>query len=489
MHRGFVHQAPALEVNDASTNGLAELRPRRLFCVIADAHRSIDAALEVCQGRFTEAGQVVQLAIPPDWIHAALPDDDEWRIAWHKFYYGLDLAHAFVETSDRRFLDTWRELVLSFIDQAAAEREADSHVTSRRVLNWLYAWDRFASDAAFRGIGPHEAERIFASLGQQVARVRAHLTPRRNHRTIELTALLLAVIAFPALDADGALLRFSVAELYKNLCQDVLDDGVHVERSTHYHMICLRNFLAIRVSAAWHGVKLPDGFDDRLLRACTFAMHVHRPDGGIPAFSDADAGGYLDLLALAADLFDRDDFRYAATAGRAGRAPAAGANSPTGGYFIQRSTWGGEREPMESARFLMMDCGPVAEGGVESIDRAIEVKAIARYFSSSEREQLGRCTETARRARFFELWTQKEALLKALGVGLSRSLDSLSFDLEADGAIALSAGVPNGPWQFAVFAPTPRHRLAVAGAEGATIATHCADTEACSAIQRLRTSR
>ena len=45
---------------------------------------------------------------PRDWLHAQLPSDEEWRIEWVKFYYGLDLADAFRASGDPRFLEACR---------------------------------------------------------------------------------------------------------------------------------------------------------------------------------------------------------------------------------------------------------------------------------------------------------------------------------------------------------------------------------------------
>jgi 4'-phosphopantetheinyl transferase len=50
-------------------------------------------------------------------------------------------------------------------------------------------------------------------------------------------------------------------------------------------------------------------------------------------------------------------------------------------------------------------------------------------LSSSEAAQLGALPEAERLMAFFECWTRKEAFLKALGVGLSRPLDSFAVTL------------------------------------------------------------
>jgi 4'-phosphopantetheinyl transferase len=70
--------------------------------------------------------------------------------------------------------------------------------------------------------------------------------------------------------------------------------------------------------------------------------------------------------------------------------------------------------------------------------READVASLHRYFAPCERASLLELPPQARRRRFFELWTLKEAYLKARGAGLGLSLGSFAFDLTAAGAIALA---------------------------------------------------
>ncbi len=101
---------------------------------------------------------------------------------------------------------------------------------------------------------------------------------------------------------------------------------------------------------------------------------------------------------------------------------------------------------------------------VECVDREVDAGAIAaRFFAPAETARIMALEGQARRDRFFDLWTLKEALVKALGLGMAVSLGSLAFTVDADGGIHVDApGVDPGAWQFALFAPGLRHRLAVA---------------------------
>jgi hypothetical protein len=341
----------------------AAIAPRPVFCVTAHERRDRGVAEEVSAGRFTLAGATRELGTEPDWLGAELPPDEEWRIEWSKFYYGRDLAHAFAETGDARFLHAWERLVGSWIAQVPP-RWGTSDVAARRIQNWLYAWQELASAAAFPGLAPGLPERLVASIAGQAAHVRANLSPERNHRTLELYALFVVALALPELDPDGELLTFAVTELERALRAEFRSDGVHRESSTHYHLIALRSFLGARENARRRGLRFSREFDEGLERACEFALHCTRPDGAIPALSDADTGRYGELLALAGELLERPGLVYAATRGRRGTPPTRRhASFPAGGYFVQRSGWGEGATPYEHERFLIFDCGPLGDGG------------------------------------------------------------------------------------------------------------------------------
>jgi Heparinase II/III-like protein/Heparinase II/III N-terminus len=337
--------------------------PRDVRCVIEHLHRDLAVADDACRGRFTLAGVTCDLGPEPDWLGADLPQDEEWRIEWTKFYFGLDLAYAFSHTGDRRYVDAWERLVGSYLRQVPVGVDS-SDVAARRVQNWVYAWTAFARAEAFAGLSEGLQTELLDRLGEQTRHIREHLTAERNHRTLELYALIVVALALPQLDPDGELLQTGIAEIHTNLLTDVRLDGVHREHSTHYHLIALRSFLGARDNLRRFGHELPASYDAHLSRACDFAMHCHRPDGVIPALSDSDNGGYADVLQLAADALERPDLRYVASAGAEGVAPAQGlAAFPFGGYWMQRSGWGAGDTAFADERFLIFDCGPVGDGG------------------------------------------------------------------------------------------------------------------------------
>lgn len=334
-----------------------------VFCVIELVHQDMAIADAVCAGRFNIAGFEIDLGLEIDWLENPHAADIEWQIEWHKFYYGLDFAFAYSKTGDEKYLNVWTSLVRSFIRQVPVEF-ASTDVLARRVQNWLYARQIFARSTSFGGFAVGFENEMLTSILNQTAYLKKNLTAERNHRTLELYALFIVALALPQLDNKGELLRFAIAALNENLMTDILPDGVQRELSTHYHCTVLRSFLGARENARRFGLQFSCEFDERLIKACEFAMHIHRPDGQIPAISDSDTGSYADLLRLAGSIFSRPDFTYAATFGFLGTPPQnSNVSFPESGYFIQRSGWGTEETAFKDERFLMFDCGPIGDGG------------------------------------------------------------------------------------------------------------------------------
>lgn len=103
---------------------------------------------------------------------------------------------------------------------------------------------------------------------------------------------------------------------------------------------------------------------------------------------------------------------------------------------------------------------------VEDVRRATRAPEFAAEFLAvPEREALAAASPADRHARFFELWTLKEAYLKARGLGLSLPLDTFWFRTDPPRiAVSFLPAVDDDPetWQFVQTRPTQFHVMSVA---------------------------
>ena len=111
---------------------------------------------------------------------------------------------------------------------------------------------------------------------------------------------------------------------------------------------------------------------------------------------------------------------------------------------------------------------------VESIDGERDMAPISEnHFAQTEVAELRACEEGMhRQTRFTELWTLKEAYLKALGAGLGRPLDEVAFHFSGASELHATAqdDLDHPGWRFALFAPLENYRVAVAVRTNANLA-------------------
>ncbi len=346
-------------------------RDRGVRCTpVVDADECRADRIEgVIEGRFTFVGETHVLGESIDW--PSNPSRDvEWHILLHKFYYAVGLTQRWQRDGDARALARWQHLIDSWIAQTPPGFIA-ADVTGRRVQNWIYSlWgpvlyaprDAAADVPRAAPIPAAFWRRMLHSIHEQVEFLCANLTPKRNHRTLELLAIFLAGVVFPEFRRAETWRSFALEQTLANVQADLLIDGVHCELSTDYHHLALRNWLQVRALAADNGVVIEPGLrhalDRALEAALEFGMHVHQPNGSMPSLSDGDVRGFLPLLAQGAQLFGRADVRFVATGGVDGTPPSQRvAHFAASGYHVIRSDW---QSP--NAQHLVFDCGPLGEG-------------------------------------------------------------------------------------------------------------------------------
>lgn len=338
------------------------------FFAHEDSHETSDAKMQsILCNIFEFNGETHAFGLNVDW--KTNPSDDiEWHIMLHKFYYAVGLGRRFQETGDRRYADQWIALCSSWMEQTPVGFIA-ADVTGRRVQNWVYAYHYFVHQHPETPIPSGFHYDYLRSLARQVRFLCNNLHPARNHRTLELYAIFLVAVVFPEFSNSRVWLSFALDEIIRNIEVDLLDDGVQCELSTDYHHIVLRNYLYIRRLSQLNAIPFPASADKKLIKALEYAMYVHKPDGLVPSLSDGDVHSYQDILALGAEIYDRDDMLFVTTGGTQGTPPKARfAHFNESGYYLLRSDWINPQEQYQDARYAIFDCGPLGAGNHGHLD-------------------------------------------------------------------------------------------------------------------------
>jgi uncharacterized heparinase superfamily protein len=286
-------------------------------------------------GRFTIHGETHYIGTPVNWLHNP-SDDIEWHIVLHKFFHAPGLVQRWRDTGEEHWIDLWKAHTNSWI-KAVEPGHIAADVTGRRVRNWVYALSLYGDeDLQF-------IRTVELSLREQLAWLIDNLHPSRNHRTLELFAVLIGAVWLH----EARWTDFALDALADNAEADFLPDGAHVELSSHYHCLALRNLMDAIELAEDNRIAVPASLRTVVGRAGCFASALHKPDGSIPMLSDADTGDYRAMLPVV-------------------QGPELIEHFPDAGYVFLRDQAAVAGDTQGS--YLSFDCGSIGAGNHGHLD-------------------------------------------------------------------------------------------------------------------------
>jgi hypothetical protein len=325
--------------------------------------RVLAEAEAVCAHTFHFRGQ------PPvtfngeiDWQHCPHGNVD-WMWELNRHSYFITLGRAFVHTGDRRYRDTFRELLLHWMARNPPGVEAPNWASALEVayrLNvWTWAFYFFRAEledesllALARGLWWHGS---FLAANLEIA------SPN-NHLLLEAKALALAGLLFPEFGGAREWQRRGLALVWREVRRQVHADGVHFEQAVLYHQIIASELLECLIVLERNSVPTPPDIRERFALMLEFERALRKPDGTLPLLGDSaleDSYVRFDALAGGAALLRRPELASGSmdelTRWLVGDVeavqPAPKPDSRAfrvGGYCVMRAP----------DRYLVFDCGP-----------------------------------------------------------------------------------------------------------------------------------
>jgi hypothetical protein len=228
--------------------------------------------------RFKFTGRVETLSIPNVDFGAPGPGSHNqlWRMNLHYMEYLEEVQDLL-----------WVGLVGAWIDANPPGRRGawkdswNSYALSIRVVVWMQELERRAGRLPASGV-----MRAEASLAQQLRFLEDNLETDigGNHLIKNIKALIWASSYFAGPEA-ARWRTIGVELLQSELAQQILDDGMHYERSPSYHGQVFADLLEIR-HALGEG-SLGSEFDAVLDRMAQVVADLTHPDGCVALFNDA----------------------------------------------------------------------------------------------------------------------------------------------------------------------------------------------------------
>ena len=302
-----------------------------------DAAARLARADEVAEGRFTFVGRTETLG-EPEWTRRRV--SHLWSYHLHYFAFGVDLAWAWRLTGEARYARRFEALAGGWLAACPPGRGDgwEPYPVSLRVVSWAQALLLFgdALDAGLRAA-------LLESLHAQAAWLerRLELQVLANHLQKNLTALVTAGLLFRGPVAARWRTR-GAARLWRELGEQVLDDGGHYERSPMYHQLAAADFLETVGLLEAAGEAVPAEARARVAKMVEAMGALCRPDGSLHLFNDAAQGEAPPLAHLAA---------------LGARLLGARPLEAEGAFALPRTGYFGWADAKSAERFVI-DCGP-----------------------------------------------------------------------------------------------------------------------------------
>jgi len=349
----------------------------------------------------------VQLGFPPQWNRdprtgttapmapgpsidyrdASLVGDIKYLWEPSRHLELVTLAQAWRCSGERKYRDGARALLTSWLDQCPYPQGvhwASSLELGVRLLNWAAAWQLLAGS-----LDDDWRHRWLNAVYKHCHFISHHLSRHssaNNHLLGEYMGLYIASLQWPCWPESVRWRAMAERGLVEQGLLQNWEDGVNKEQAIYYHHEVMDMMLLCQLAAQANGGSFPAEWLARLERMAEFLAAVMDVGGNVPMIGDADdarmlrldasdAPPYRSLLASAALLFGRADFKAKAGAlddrnrwlfadadarWAALPAPAPGAREeprvafPQGGYYLLGKDFGTPQEVR-----IVVDCGPL----------------------------------------------------------------------------------------------------------------------------------
>lgn len=317
------------------------------------------------------------------------PKCGDHKIIWepNRHQHWLALGRAFWLTDDRRYRDRFLAELSSWLADnppLVGINWASMLELAFRSLSWMWAINFFVEQPAEAAHSSSERDAspwlvdLLLALDRQLTHVERNLSQYfspNTHLLGEALALYVSGCALPALAASSRRAATGRRILLAEIERQILPDGGHCERCTHYHRYVLDFYALALLVARQSGDPAALRFEDAVIRLAQAARLLADDNGRVPHIGDDDGGMLFPItarppddlrgsLAIAAALLDRPDLqieeRSEETLWMLGpgvawsdrpftRAPVASGALPETGYYVSRSPGG---------HHLVIDGGP-----------------------------------------------------------------------------------------------------------------------------------
>ncbi len=296
-----------------------------------------------------------------DW-GLVIDDDIESRVWMNAHPWVGTLVNAYLATRDDKYVrhlcrlfNSWYETSPpTFIRTWAQWRTLECG--SRSGQRWGPALLRLSDHPVFQRECLFRMARSMLDHGKYLT---MYSQANRNWLQVESSGLASVALFFPEFRLSPLFYETGMNRLVRVNAEEFLPDGFQAECSPLYHLFPLVGMAtAVRLSK-FLDAPAPHSLLKTYEAGVEALEYIAYPDGMLPLLNDGNPKMYYihDVMKTGAEVFGRDDFRWFATGGRAGKPPSQASHDFThAGFAVMRDRWGPD------GQVLIFDAGYYGSG-------------------------------------------------------------------------------------------------------------------------------
>jgi hypothetical protein len=295
-----------------------------------------------------------------DWDAPGAHGDREWAWGINRHTHLRWLCDAFLRTGNVRYVERLDEDLRDWIlsspypgRKSATARWRGPEATAR-VREWD---DIFYALQPVDAFSPSTRILMLASLVDHADYLRRFHAQGNNWAVGEMQGLALMAAAWPEFRDAREWIAHASDVMEREMARQVYPDGAHTELTCKYHRITARQFDDFIQTAARAGETPPAALRIGVERMWDYLAYTMRPDGRSLLNNDSDLDETRATVLQLADDYEREDWRFVASNGAEGLAPArASVVFPWAGHVVARSSFAAD------AHWAFFDVGPWGTG-------------------------------------------------------------------------------------------------------------------------------
>ena len=304
-----------------------------------------------------------------DWNYWPVKDNElRWQLHRQKWF--IPMGKSFRLTGDEKYAKEWVFQYLDWIKKNPLiemnkissnlnKDQAQTEVNKVDLENMTYAWRQLEESERLQNhysyfqlfnsstyFTPEFFSVFLGNIYKHANHLIHNFSQDGNHLLFEAQRLLYAGILFPEFKDAPTWRKLSIDILNKQMCIQILDDGMQFELDPKYHMAMIYTFCQALTVAQINGyqAEFPQKYKATVEKMIAVYYGFLLPDLSIPMFSDThdmNGSNAIGNLKNFAKVFpENQQIRFFITGGKEGMAPESTSIAmKTSGFYSLRSSW------------------------------------------------------------------------------------------------------------------------------------------------------